>query len=62
MYLIWFLGVFTNGGSKPNIIPEESELLYYIRTPSEPELTVLKQKTKAIFEGAAAVAGCTVSI
>ncbi|KAH9512640.1 hypothetical protein Btru_039012 [Bulinus truncatus] len=54
-------GVITNGGEKPNIIPEKSELLYYARTPSLSELKELQRKLSGCFDGAAAATGCTVS-
>ena len=53
-------GVITNGGAKPNIIPEETELLYYVRTPTKGELTVLKEKCVNCFKAAATSTGCTV--
>ena len=55
-------GVITNGGVKPNIIPEKTTLLYYIRTPIKEELEVLKGKMIACFEAAAKASGCQVGI
>ncbi|KAK7108868.1 xaa-Arg dipeptidase-like [Littorina saxatilis] len=54
-------GVITNGGAKPNIIPELAELLYYIRAPTDTELAVLKEKVIGCMEGAATATGCKVS-
>ncbi len=54
-------GVFTNGGAKPNIIPEEAALQYYVRAPKMVELKVLKEKIISCFEGAAKATGCQVS-
>ena len=54
-------GVFTNGGAKPNIIPEEAALQYYVRAPKMAELLVLKEKIIKCFEGAAQATGCQVS-
>ena len=54
--------VFTNGGTKPNIIPEKASLLYYIRAPNLTELGVLRTKATACFESAATATGCTVEI
>ena len=53
-------GVITNGGAKPNIIPEKASLSYYIRTPYKSELNVLLEKVKLCFEAAAKATGCGV--
>ncbi|XP_060596047.1 peptidase M20 domain-containing protein 2-like [Ruditapes philippinarum] len=55
-------GVIKNGGSKPNIIPDLTELEFYARTPTKSELTVLMEKVDKCFESAAAATGCTVEI
>ena len=55
-------GVITNGGVKPNIIPEKSSMLYYIRAPIVSELNQLRKKVEACFEAAAQATGCSVSI
>ena len=54
--------VITNGGTKPNIIPEKASLYYYIRAPSVAELKQLKEKVVACFEAAATATRCTVEI
>ena len=51
-------GVITNGGAKPNIIPEKSSMLYYIRAPTEPELKVFVDKITSCFNSAAVATGC----
>ncbi|XP_030838263.1 peptidase M20 domain-containing protein 2-like [Strongylocentrotus purpuratus] len=51
-------GVFTNGGARPNIIPEEAELLYYLRAPDSKQLDVLQAKVKGCAKGAAIATGC----
>ena len=53
-------GVITNGGAKPNIIPEKTSLSYYVRTQYRHELSVLLEKVKACFEAAAKATGCEV--
>ncbi|XP_077868011.1 xaa-Arg dipeptidase-like [Saccoglossus kowalevskii] len=53
-------GVISNGGAKPNIIPEKSQVLYNLRTPTLQELNVLKEKAAACAEGAAKSTGCKV--
>ena len=55
-------GVITNGGAKPNIIPEKASLSYYIRAPNRSELAVLRQKIELCFEAAAKATGCSVDI
>lgn len=57
-----FAGVITNGGEKPNIIPETAELLYYARAPSGGELKDIQGRLGGCFEGAATATGCTVFI
>ncbi|XP_076444595.1 xaa-Arg dipeptidase-like isoform X1 [Babylonia areolata] len=51
-------GVITKGGLKPNIIPDLTELHYYIRTPTDPEMLVLKDKVLGCVEAAAKASGC----
>lgn len=55
-----YAGIITKGGDVPNIIPNESELFYYIRAPTEHELSELIEKIKACFEAAALATGCKV--
>ena len=55
-------GVFTNGGVKPNIIPEKSKLEYYLRALTVPDLETLKEKVVACFQAAALATGCEVKI
>ena len=53
-------GIFSNGGTKPNIIPELAELQYLLRAPTVPELAVLKAKVIGCIQGAATATGCQV--
>lgn len=55
-------GVIKNGGVKPNIIPEQSEISYCIRAPSLEERKVLVGKVVACFEAAASASGCSVEV
>ncbi|XP_064457494.1 xaa-Arg dipeptidase-like [Ornithodoros turicata] len=55
-------GVFIKAGSTVNVIPEESELTYSIRTQTSGELDVLRQKVEACFRSAAEATGCTVHL
>ena len=55
-------GVFTKGGTKPNIIPEIAELNFYLRAPTDRELKVLEKKMEAVFRSASQATGCEVNI
>ena len=55
-------GIITNGGAKPNIIPEKSSLMYYIRAPNKSELDQFKAKVVVCFETAAKATGCQVEV
>ena len=55
-------GVITNGGAKPNIIPEKTSMEYYIRAPSKSDLASLRNKVDCCFEAAAKNTGCGVEI
>lgn len=50
-------GVITDGGAKPNIIPEKASLEYYVRAPTEKELGSLREKVHRCFESAAQATG-----
>lgn len=54
------VGIIKHGGLKPNIIPDYTELEYYLRTPTRAELPVLKEKAERCFRSAAGATGCTV--
>ncbi|KAK3091653.1 hypothetical protein FSP39_021577 [Pinctada imbricata] len=55
-------GVILNGGVKSNIIPEETELEYSIRTQNKTDLEILTKKCVDCFESAARATGCKVEI
>ncbi|PFX18104.1 Peptidase M20 domain-containing protein 2 [Stylophora pistillata] len=50
-------GIITEGGVKPNIIPDRAQIQYYIRAPTDEELDVLKEKIINCFEAAATATG-----
>ena len=50
-------GIISEGGVKPNIIPDRAQLKYYIRAPTEEELEVLKEKVVSCFQAAATATG-----
>ena len=55
-------GIITNGGAKPNIIPEKTSMEYYIRAPNKSDLASLRNKVDCCFEAAAKSTGCNVEI
>jgi len=55
-------GVITDGGLKPNIIPDHTAAEYYIRARNARELDDLRGKIIPCFEGAATATGCTIDI
>lgn len=55
-------GIITNGGSKPNIIPEVAKMEYYLRAPTKAEVEELHSKVLACYDAAAKATGCTVEI
>ncbi|KAG9268770.1 peptidase M20 domain-containing protein 2-like [Astyanax mexicanus] len=55
-------GIIRHGGTKPNIIPDYTEMEYYIRTPLLKNLSDLKDKVEACFHSAALATGCQVEI
>lgn len=52
-------GVIKNGGAQPNIIPEETELEFYLRTPNDADMVMLKQKVEGCVQGAVLATGCS---
>lgn len=44
----------------PNIIPEVTELFYYVRTPTMSDMQTAKKRVGACVEAAATATGCTV--
>ena len=54
-------GIITNGGVKPNIIPEKTTMDCQYRAPNLTELQVLEGKLEACFQAAAQATGCTVN-
>ncbi|CAH3149965.1 unnamed protein product [Porites evermanni] len=50
-------GIITNGGAKPNIIPDKTSMEYFVRAPTEGELNELREKVHRCFESAAQATG-----
>ncbi|KAI4905478.1 hypothetical protein NFI96_028112 [Prochilodus magdalenae] len=55
-------GIIKHGGTKPNIIPDYTEMEYYIRTPLLRDISDLRNKVEACFKSAAVATGCQVEI
>ena len=54
-------GIFTKGGDKPNIVPHEAEMDWYVRSGTISSLQPLKQRVYTALESAASACGCTMS-
>ena len=46
-------GIITDGGQKPNIVPERAAGLFYVRAANERHLGTLKQRVEACFQAGA---------
>mmetsp|Transcript_55756 Transcript_55756/g.125930 ORF Transcript_55756/g.125930 Transcript_55756/m.125930 type:complete len:466 (+) Transcript_55756:65-1462(+) len=55
-------GVITNGGLKPNIIPDLTEAEFAIRAPDNSELADLKRMIQRCFDAAAMATGCDMEV
>ena len=55
-------GIITNGGAKPNIIPEKAAMEYFIRAPTRKEANAFGKKVRACLEAAAIATGCQLQI
>jgi amidohydrolase len=54
-------GIFTDGGDKPNIVPQSAAAFWYVRSPTLTSLEPLKARVLAALEAGAAATGCTMS-
>ena len=52
--------IIVDGGKQPNIIPERSEMCYYVRGSTDSEVEELVGKLRKCAEGAAASTGNTI--
>src|SRR5680860_848428 len=50
-------GVITDGGRKPNIVPERAQALFYLRSAEHGTLAELCERAEAIFRAAATGTG-----
>ena len=52
-------GIFTEAGEAPNVVPQRTSALWYVRSPSLDGLDVLKDRVLACLHAGADAAGCT---
>lgn len=52
-------GIFTDGGARPNIVPEHAAMTWMIRSLKREGLEPLRDRVTACFEAGAAATGCT---
>lgn len=55
-------GVFLEGGTRPNIVPERAVLEFFLRSPTIDGLLELSDRVEATFRGAALAAGVEVDV
>lgn len=55
-------GIFTKAGEKPNIVPSETEMDWYVRSDTIETLQPLKQRVAACLEAGAVAADCRMEI
>ncbi|MGH9183731.1 MAG: M20 family metallopeptidase [Acidimicrobiales bacterium] len=53
-------GVFTNGGDKPNVVPERTSMQWMVRAARVADLAPLQARVLACLEAGAHATGCTV--
>ena len=52
--------VITNGGGAPNVVPDDCEVWYFIRSPERYQVNELTERVRKISQGAALMTGTTV--
>lgn len=55
-------GIITDGGLKPNIIPDFTAAEFYVRSRNRAELDVLRKKVRAALDGAGVATRCESSV
>jgi amidohydrolase len=55
-------GIFSDGGARPNVIPERAALLLYLRSTDPETLRDLAERLSRIAHGAAEMTGCAVEL
>ncbi|MEO8601694.1 MAG: M20 family metallopeptidase [bacterium] len=55
-------GIITDGGQKPNIVPERAAGVFYVRAQNERRLGALRQRVEACFHAGAMASGASVHL
>lgn len=55
-------GIFLKAGDKPNIVPHEAEMDWYVRSATIESLQPLKRRVASCLEASAAATGCSCSL
>lgn len=55
-------GIITDGGARPNIVPERAAALFFVRSAAPDSLRDLAHRVESIAHGAAEMTGCGVEI
>ncbi|MFC5997898.1 amidohydrolase [Quadrisphaera sp. GCM10027208] len=55
-------GIITHGGDAPNVVPERTEGLFYLRARTPDDLADLRERVRACLQGAATATGTSVEI
>jgi amidohydrolase len=55
-------GIITDGGKRPNIVPDRAAALFYVRSAEPGSLRDLTRRVEAIARGAAEMTGCGVEL
>ncbi len=55
-------GIFTDGGKRPNVVPDRAALQFYLRSGEPAPLKDLAQRVEAVARGAAEMTGCGVEL
>ncbi|MBA8825882.1 amidohydrolase [Saccharopolyspora lacisalsi] len=55
-------GIITDGGKRPNVVPERASALFYLRSAETGPLQDLTRRLEAIAQGAAEMTGCGVEL
>ena len=50
-------GIISEGGVKPNVIPDRTQMIYDLRAPNDEELNIVIGKVKGCFQAAAIATG-----
>lgn len=55
-------GIISHGGDAPNVVPERTEAMYYLRAKSSEDLADLRTRVRACLEGSATSTGTSLEV